>query len=64
MSPLGSSKRLDYEASAGLTTYGTWRAHFSLFQDVATRHEGSLNHNIVWESVLSHTNLPENRQVI
>ena len=41
MSPSGSSKRLDYEASAGWTTYGTWRAPFSLFQGVATRHEGS-----------------------
>src|SRR5262245_11660477 len=32
MNPSGSSKKLDYEASAGWTTYGTWRAPFSLFQ--------------------------------
>jgi hypothetical protein len=41
MSPSGSSKQLGYEASAGWTTYGTWRAPFSFFQGVATRHEGS-----------------------
>jgi hypothetical protein len=35
MSPSGSSKRLDYESSAGWTTYGTRRAPFSLFQGVA-----------------------------
>src|SRR5262245_8253044 len=41
MTPPGSSKQLDYEASADWTTYGTWRAPFSLFQGVARRHEGS-----------------------
>jgi len=29
-------KRLDYEASAGWTTYGTSLAAFSLFQGIAT----------------------------
>jgi hypothetical protein len=41
MSLSGCSKRLDYEASAGWTTHGTWRAPFSLSQGVATPHEGS-----------------------
>jgi len=41
MSLSDSSKRLDYEASAGWTTYGTWRDPLSLFLGVATRHEGS-----------------------
>jgi len=34
-------KWLSYEASAGWTTYGTSLAAFSLFQGVATPHEGS-----------------------
>jgi hypothetical protein len=34
-------KRLDYEASAGWTTYGTSLAAFSLFWGVATRHQSS-----------------------
>jgi hypothetical protein len=34
-------KRLDYEASAGWTTYGTSPAAFSLFQGISTRYEGS-----------------------
>ena len=34
-------KRLGYEASAGLTTYGTSLAAYSLFQSVATPHGGS-----------------------
>jgi len=32
------AKRLDYEVSAGWTTYGTSPAAFSLFLGVATRH--------------------------
>jgi hypothetical protein len=37
MNPSGSSKKLDYEASAGWTTYGTLRVHLShaLFYGVA-----------------------------
>jgi hypothetical protein len=31
-------KQLDYEASAGWTTYGTSLASFSLFQGVEKRH--------------------------
>jgi len=48
MSLSGSSKRLDYEASAGWTTYGTWRAPCSLFQGAATRHEGSSENSGQW----------------
>jgi len=32
MSLSGSPKQLDYEASAGWTTYGTWRATFHCFR--------------------------------
>src|SRR5262245_22248367 len=45
MSPSGCSKRLDYEASAGWTTYGTWRATFHCFW--ASRHDMKAPQKIV-----------------
>jgi hypothetical protein len=39
MSHSVATKRLDDEASAGWTTYGTSRAAFSFFQGVSMRHE-------------------------
>ncbi len=40
MSLSGSPKQLDYEASAGWTTYGTWRATFHCFRATLGRHGG------------------------